>query len=55
MTAAGPHRALRLDELAREMPMRSAVDGDASVRVSGVSHDSRKVRPGDLFVARAGA
>ncbi len=30
------------------------VVGDAQVRVSGVEHDSRAVRPGDLFVAIAG-
>jgi UDP-N-acetylmuramoyl-L-alanyl-D-glutamate--2,6-diaminopimelate ligase len=45
---------LRLDELARELPMRSDVAGDAAARVSGVKHDSRAVRAGDLFVARRG-
>src|SRR4051812_31323196 len=29
--------------------------GDASVRVSGIRHDSRRCEPGDLFVAVAGA
>ncbi|HEY8089387.1 MAG TPA: UDP-N-acetylmuramoyl-L-alanyl-D-glutamate--2,6-diaminopimelate ligase, partial [Polyangiaceae bacterium] len=47
-------RGLRLDELARELPMAAEVRGDASVRVSGVHHDSRAVEPGDLFVARRG-
>lgn len=46
---------LRLDELARELPMATRVVGDASVRVTGVRHDSRAVEPGDLFVARKGA
>jgi UDP-N-acetylmuramoyl-L-alanyl-D-glutamate--2,6-diaminopimelate ligase len=30
------------------------LDGDGAVRVSGVRQDSRRVEPGDLFVARAG-
>jgi UDP-N-acetylmuramoyl-L-alanyl-D-glutamate--2,6-diaminopimelate ligase len=55
MTAAGPMLALRLDEIARELPLRVALAGDGSVRVSGVRHDSRAVRSGDLFVARPGA
>jgi UDP-N-acetylmuramoyl-L-alanyl-D-glutamate--2,6-diaminopimelate ligase len=46
---------LRLDELARELPMRAEIIGDASVRVLGVRHDSRTVERGDLFVARQGA
>jgi UDP-N-acetylmuramoyl-L-alanyl-D-glutamate--2,6-diaminopimelate ligase len=50
-----PVLALRLDELAREMPMPASIEGDAAVCVSGVRHDSRTVRAGDLFVARAGA
>jgi UDP-N-acetylmuramoyl-L-alanyl-D-glutamate--2,6-diaminopimelate ligase len=45
---------LRLDELTRELPMRADVVGDATVRVSGVRHDSREVTLGDLFVARKG-
>ncbi|MFT3771161.1 MAG: UDP-N-acetylmuramoyl-L-alanyl-D-glutamate--2,6-diaminopimelate ligase [Minicystis sp.] len=47
---------LTLRELVHEIP--DAVLGDdstAEVRVSGVHHDSRRVAPGDLFVARAGA
>jgi UDP-N-acetylmuramoyl-L-alanyl-D-glutamate--2,6-diaminopimelate ligase len=50
----GCRDGLRLDELARELPMRADVAGDASVRVRGVRHDSRAVEPGDLFVARRG-
>jgi UDP-N-acetylmuramoyl-L-alanyl-D-glutamate--2,6-diaminopimelate ligase len=46
---------LSLDELARELPSSSDVAGDSRVRVTGVRHDSREVRPGDLFVARQGA
>jgi UDP-N-acetylmuramoyl-L-alanyl-D-glutamate--2,6-diaminopimelate ligase len=46
---------LRLDELARELPVRTEIVGDASVRVRGVRHDSRTVERGDLFVARPGA
>jgi len=48
-------RGLRLDELARELPMAADVAGDATARVMGVQHDSRAVRAGDLFVARRGA
>jgi UDP-N-acetylmuramoyl-L-alanyl-D-glutamate--2,6-diaminopimelate ligase len=46
---------LRLDELARELPMSAEIVGDAAVRVCGVRHDSRAVERGDLFVARPGA
>jgi len=46
---------LRLDELARDLPMEAEIVGDASVRVRGVRHDSRGVEPGDLFVARPGS
>ncbi len=45
---------LRLDEVARELPMHAEIAGDPSVRVCGVRHDSRAVRRGDLFVARPG-
>jgi UDP-N-acetylmuramoyl-L-alanyl-D-glutamate--2,6-diaminopimelate ligase len=53
---AGAGATLSLRELVREIP--GAVLGDdaaAEVRVGGVHHDSRRVAPGDLFVARAGA
>ncbi len=46
---------LRLDELARDLPMHADIVGDASVRVLGVRQDSRAVEPGELFVARPGA
>lgn len=46
---------LRLDELLRELPPGSELSGDASVVVSGVHQDSRRVSPGDLFVACKGA
>ena len=49
------HDGLRLDELARELPMKVEVVGDAAASVSGVRHDSREVKPGELFVARKGA
>jgi UDP-N-acetylmuramoyl-L-alanyl-D-glutamate--2,6-diaminopimelate ligase len=45
---------LRLDELARELPGVVTIDGDTAVRVRGVQQDSRRVEPGDLFVARKG-
>jgi len=45
---------VRLDEIARQLPMVVRIVGDASVRVRGVRHDSRTVQPGDLFVARRG-
>jgi len=47
-------RGLRLDELARDLPMSVQIVGDASVQVRGVRHDSRTVERGDLFVARPG-
>jgi UDP-N-acetylmuramoyl-L-alanyl-D-glutamate--2,6-diaminopimelate ligase len=53
--ALGAVEGLRLDEVAREIPGRASIVGDASVRVVGVHHDSRAVGRGDLFVARKGA
>jgi UDP-N-acetylmuramoyl-L-alanyl-D-glutamate--2,6-diaminopimelate ligase len=44
-----------LAELVRELPMEARIEGDAGVRVCGVQQDSRRVAPGDLFVAREGA
>jgi UDP-N-acetylmuramoyl-L-alanyl-D-glutamate--2,6-diaminopimelate ligase len=32
-----------------------AAEGDAATAVTGITHDSRSVRPGDMYVARAGA
>ncbi|WP_394826413.1 UDP-N-acetylmuramoyl-L-alanyl-D-glutamate--2,6-diaminopimelate ligase [Pendulispora albinea] len=46
---------LRLAEMAREIPGQVDIVGDPEVRVYGVRHDSRRVEPGDLFVARHGA
>jgi UDP-N-acetylmuramoyl-L-alanyl-D-glutamate--2,6-diaminopimelate ligase len=47
---------LRLYELVREIPGAVLVDAaDRSARIAGVHQDSRRVEPGDLFVARAGA
>jgi len=46
---------LRLDELLRELAPGSELSGDGSVRVQGVRQDSRRVAPGDLFVALKGA
>ncbi len=46
--------AMRVSEIAREIPGQTEITGDASVLVSGVHHDSRRVRPGDLFVVKKG-
>ena len=46
---------MTLGEVARELGGSVQIVGDAGVRVTGVRHDSRDVRRGDLFVARAGA
>jgi len=48
-------QGLRLDDLLRELPAGTSLTGDRSVRVSGVHQDSRRIEPGDLFVARKGA
>jgi UDP-N-acetylmuramoyl-L-alanyl-D-glutamate--2,6-diaminopimelate ligase len=42
-----------LEDLLRRLP-GAVLSGDRAVRVTGVTHDSRQVRPGDLYVARAG-
>jgi UDP-N-acetylmuramoyl-L-alanyl-D-glutamate--2,6-diaminopimelate ligase len=45
-----------LRELVHEIPEATLRDaGAAEIRVTGVHHDSRRVEPGDLFVARDGA
>jgi UDP-N-acetylmuramoyl-L-alanyl-D-glutamate--2,6-diaminopimelate ligase len=54
-TKTAQQSGLRLDELARDLPMRVEIVGDPSVRVWGVRHDSRAVKRGELFVARRGA
>ncbi|HYQ15682.1 MAG TPA: hypothetical protein VEQ58_07995, partial [Polyangiaceae bacterium] len=47
--------ALSLNELLRTLAELSPrVVGDGEVRVSGVRQDSRRVEPGELFVARRG-
>jgi UDP-N-acetylmuramoyl-L-alanyl-D-glutamate--2,6-diaminopimelate ligase len=51
---ARPSDPITLANVAREVPGASVV-GDGSVRILGVHHDSRRVRAGDLFVARRGA
>jgi UDP-N-acetylmuramoyl-L-alanyl-D-glutamate--2,6-diaminopimelate ligase len=51
-----PRAELTLRELMHELPAATLVDqAAASVGVRGVHHDSRRVEPGDLFVARPGA
>jgi UDP-N-acetylmuramoyl-L-alanyl-D-glutamate--2,6-diaminopimelate ligase len=45
---------MRLDEIIREIPGNPSIEGDGSVVVTGVHHDSRAVEPGDLFVVRKG-
>ena len=45
---------MRLGEVAREIPGDTEITGDAGVMIRGVHHDSRRVEPGDLFVARTG-
>lgn len=49
----GEGRRVKLADVAAEIPGAS-LSGDAGVLITGVRHDSREVRPGDLFVARAG-
>jgi UDP-N-acetylmuramoyl-L-alanyl-D-glutamate--2,6-diaminopimelate ligase len=49
-----PERGPTLNELVRELPEGAYVEGDGEVRVRGVHHDSRRIEPGDLFVARQG-
>jgi UDP-N-acetylmuramoyl-L-alanyl-D-glutamate--2,6-diaminopimelate ligase len=44
----------RLDALVDRLG-QGRLDGDAELTVTGITHDSRDVVPGDLYVARAGA
>jgi UDP-N-acetylmuramoyl-L-alanyl-D-glutamate--2,6-diaminopimelate ligase len=44
----------RLDGLAERLG-HGRIDGEATMLVTGITHDSREVVPGDLYVARAGA
>jgi UDP-N-acetylmuramoyl-L-alanyl-D-glutamate--2,6-diaminopimelate ligase len=58
MSAAMPllPRGLTVGDLARELARVGArVSGDEGVSVSDVRQDSRRIEPGDLFVARGGA
>lgn len=45
---------LRVDQLARELGDGVELTGPAEAHVTGVQQDSRRVAPGDLFVARQG-
>ena len=44
---------MKLDELVAGVP-GAAFDGDGGVDITGVEYDSRRVKPGDLFVAVSG-
>ena len=44
---------MKLHELARGVP-GAALEGNADVEVTGIAYDSRRVKPGDLFVAVEG-
>jgi UDP-N-acetylmuramoyl-L-alanyl-D-glutamate--2,6-diaminopimelate ligase len=44
---------MRLDEVIRPLVLRE-VTGDSGVEISGLSIDSRQVKPGDLFIALRG-
>jgi UDP-N-acetylmuramoyl-L-alanyl-D-glutamate--2,6-diaminopimelate ligase len=46
---------LHLGELLYEIPGARLASGDRALLITGVHHDSRRVEPGDLFVARGGA
>jgi len=51
--AADYAAGMLLPELARAVP-GAWVDGDGGVEIGGVQPDSRRVKPGDLFVAVPG-
>jgi UDP-N-acetylmuramoyl-L-alanyl-D-glutamate--2,6-diaminopimelate ligase len=44
---------VQLSELARAVPAAS-FEGDGGIEITGVQHDSRRIKPGDLFVAIRG-
>src|SRR6476661_2177321 len=61
---SGAHRCLRsladyaalrmkLADLARGVPGAN-LEGDGDVEVSGIAYDSRRVKPGDIFIAVSG-
>jgi UDP-N-acetylmuramoyl-L-alanyl-D-glutamate--2,6-diaminopimelate ligase len=50
-----PDHPSRIGDVVRELGSSATLAGDASIEVNGVHHDSRRVRRGDLFVARKGA
>ncbi len=54
LAEARPAEGLTLSELAREIPGKTKIEGDARVRVFGVHHDSRRIAKRDLFVVRRG-
>ena len=45
---------MHLNDLLVDVPGARLVQGDRATPVTGIGHDSRAVRPGDLFVALAG-
>ena len=45
---------LVLEEVVRAVQGRLTTDTDKSLKISGVSRDSKSVKPGDLFVAIKG-
>src|SRR5258707_1991117 len=44
---------MKLADIARGVP-DSRLEGDGDVDVTGIAYDSRRVKPGDLFVAVSG-
>ena len=44
---------MKLHELARGVPGAS-IEGNGEIEITGVAYDSRRVKPGDLFVAVEG-
>src|SRR3954470_561637 len=58
MSALRPERPVRrqLADLLRTYPdLRSQQEGAGAVSVTGITHDSRSVLPGDLYAALPGA